>query len=256
MDSVPPHPGMQQQHAIEFFFIAKAAPIWGFHWLIEWSTSSFYIKSLNPGLESAKVSMHGPDPKHPGKQHLRFDLDKPELVDRATREGGVWSPDSDPLPYYFSGRQVSDDAAHIVRFSADWDTFIKGAPSNTGSKGPRQKSTFRALVPAPPKDCVSHVDIYLSFGDPYWPNEDAVREAQAGMGPITNAIGMNLTAVAAQRRIATEPDPWGDLRGTTPLDKCTRGMAGAVDETGLLWLSEKVMPITNFDGGTVPAREP
>ena len=36
---------MQQQHAIEFFFIEEATSLWGFHWLIEWLTSSFYISS-------------------------------------------------------------------------------------------------------------------------------------------------------------------------------------------------------------------
>jgi hypothetical protein len=125
---------MQQQHAIEFFFIEEATSLWGFHWLIEWSTSSFYIKCLHPGLQSAKVSLHGPDPKHPGKQHLRFDLDKRDLVDRATRAGGRWSSGSDPLPYYFTGRQVNDHAAHIVRFSAGWDTFIRGAPGPGNSR--------------------------------------------------------------------------------------------------------------------------
>ncbi len=123
---------MQQQHAIEFFFIEEATSLCGFHWLIEWSTSSFYIKCLHHGLQSAKVSLHGPDPEHSGRQHLRFDLDKPDLVERATRAGGRWSSGSDPLPYYFAGRQVNDHAAHIVRFSAEWDTFIKGAPGPGG----------------------------------------------------------------------------------------------------------------------------
>jgi hypothetical protein len=166
------------------------------------------------------------------------------------------SPDSDPLPYYFSGRQVSDHAAHIARFSAEWDTFVMGAPSNTGSRGPRQKSTFRALVRAPEKDHVRHVDIYLSFGDPYWPNEAAVRAAHAGMGLITNAIGMNLTAVITQRPVTAEPEPHGDVRGDTPLDQCVGGLAAAVDETGLLWFCEKLIPITAFDGATLPARQP
>jgi hypothetical protein len=133
---------MQQQHAIEFFFIEKATALWGFHWLIEWSTSSFYIKCLHPGFQSAKVSLHGPDPKHPGRQHLRFDLDKPEMVDRATRAGGCWSSGSDPLPYYFTGRQVSDHAAHIVRFSAEWDTFIKGAQDQAIREAPGRSRRF------------------------------------------------------------------------------------------------------------------
>jgi hypothetical protein len=133
---------MQQQHAIEFFFIDKATAQWGFHWLIEWLTTSFYIKCLHPGMQAAKVSLHGQDPKHPGKQHLRFDHDK-----KAKNAGVRWAGGADPLPYYFSGRQVNDHAAHIVRFSAEWNSFVKGAPGPGGSRGPRKKSTFRALVP-------------------------------------------------------------------------------------------------------------
>jgi hypothetical protein len=195
-------PGMQQQHAIEFFFLAEATSLWGYHWLIEWSTSSFYIKCLHPGLQMAKVSLHGPDPKHPGRQHLRFDQESDaKLVNKATKTGGRWSSSSDPLPYYFTGRQVNDQAAHIVRFSAEWETFIEGAPGPGGSKGPRQKSTFRALIPAPEKHHVAHVDVYLSVGDPYWPNEEGIRAADPGMGLITNSIGMNLTAASFHRPV-------------------------------------------------------
>jgi hypothetical protein len=244
------YPGMQQQRAIEFFFIEEATSLWGFHWLVEWSTSSFYVKCLHPGIQVAKVSLHGPDPKHPGKQHLRFDMDHADVVDKAEKAGGRWSSSSDPLPYFFGGRQVNDHAAHIVRISAEWDTFVKGAPGPGNSKGPKGKSTFRALVRAPEKGYVSHVDLYLSLKDPYWPDEESARALSAGMGPITNSIGMSLTAVSVQRRVTSEPDPWGDVRGDAPLDQCVRSVAAAVDETSLLWLCEKVVPIAEFGAST------
>jgi hypothetical protein len=100
---------------------------------------------------------------------------------------------------------------------------------------------------APEKDHVAHVDVYLSLGDPYWPDEAGVRAASAGMGPITNAIGMNLTAVSVHRPVTSQPDPYGDVRGNTPLDQCVRGMAAVVDEASLLWLCEKVVPVAEFD---------
>lgn len=93
------------------------------------------------------------------------------------------------------------------------------------------------------KTHVAHVDVYLSLGDPYWPNEASALAASAGMGPITNAIGMNLTAVSVKRPVTLEPDPYGDVRGDTPLDQCVRGVAAVVDETSLLWLCEKVVPV-------------
>jgi hypothetical protein len=120
---------MDGQHAIVFVFVNKETLICGYTWLIEWSTTSFYIKSQFPPLQSMKVSLHGPDPKHPGKQHLRFDFAGPDQIAKAVRAGGGWSIDgSDGPPFRFSGRFVNDYAAHIVRFSAEPDMFT-GVPS-------------------------------------------------------------------------------------------------------------------------------
>jgi hypothetical protein len=91
-----------------------------------------------PPMQSAKVSLHGPDPKHPGKQHLRFDLDHADVLEKATKAGSHWSSGSDRLPFYFGGRQVNDHAAHIVRFSAEWNTLIKGALAGQLEGSPRE----------------------------------------------------------------------------------------------------------------------
>ena len=235
---------MDGQHAIVFSIVNKETQICGYTWLIEWSTTSFYIKSQFPPLQSMKVSLHGPDPKHPGKQHLRFDFTSPDQVAIAVKAGGGWSLDlSDGPPFQFSGRQVNDHAAHIVRFSAESDMFTKGVPSAPPPK-PKQKATLHAGVPAPSPGKVAHVDLYLSLANPYWPNEQQARQQNAGMGPISSAANMNLTAVVTHRVVTSEPDPHGDVRGNTPLDQCTRGIGAAVDETGLLWLCEKMIPIT------------
>jgi hypothetical protein len=234
---------MDGQHAIVFSVVNKETQVCGYTWLIEWSTTSFYIKSQFPPLQSMKISLHGPDPKHPGKQHLRFDFTSPDQVQNAVTAGGGWSVDlSDRPPFNFSGRQVNGHAAHIVRFSSEWDMFTAGMPSAPAPKL-KQKATLHGLVPAPAEGKVTHVDLYLSLADPYWPNEQEPRERNAGMGPISNDANMNLTAT--HRAVASEPDPHGDVRGNTPLDQCTRGIGAAVDdETGLLWLCEKMIPIT------------
>ena len=59
-------------------FRRKQPPTYGYTWLIEWTTTSFYLKNLYMPLQSAKISIHGPDSNHVGKQHFRFDLTKPE----------------------------------------------------------------------------------------------------------------------------------------------------------------------------------
>lgn len=234
---------MDGQHAIVFSVVNKETQICSYTSLIEWSTTSFYIKSQFPPLQSMKVSLHGPDPKHPGKQHLRFDFTSPDQVSKAAKAGGGWSADlSDGPPFKFSGRQVNDQAAHIVRFSAASDMFTKGVPSAPPPKV-KQKATLHARVPAPSPGKVAHVDLYLSLADPYWPDEQLARERNAGMGPISNDANMNLTAVIAHRDVTSEPDPFGEVRGDTPLDQCTRGIGAAVDATGLLWLCEKMIPV-------------
>jgi hypothetical protein len=85
----------------------------------------------------------------------------------------------------------------------------------------------------------------------YWPDEQEARERNAGMGPIANAANMNLTAVVMHRDVDSEPDPFGDVRGDTPLDQCTRGLGAAVDATSLLWICEKMIPVAKL-GTTLP----
>jgi hypothetical protein len=243
---------MSQQHAIEFLAAENGTGIDGWHWLIEWSTTSFYIKSMNRALEQAKVSLHGPDPKHPGKQHLRYGLESDtKLIDKSKRAGGRWVTDVSQLPAHFPGRQVNDHAAHVVRYCVEREAFVGDAPAAGGSKWPKAKATFKAIVPVPKEGRVTHLDIYLSFGDPYWPDVAGVRAAQAGIGPITNAAGMHLTVVVADRSAAAEPNPCGDTRGDTPVDQCFRGLATAVDESGVLWLCDKLIPMKGSGTGSV-----
>jgi hypothetical protein len=59
-------------------------------------------------------------------------------------------------------------------------------------------------------------------------------------------------AVIRYRRQPSEPDPHGDVRGAAPLDQCTRGIGMAVDQTSLLWLCEKMIPVKML--GTTPRK--
>lgn len=85
-----PTNNMDGQHAIEFFTLDRASKIAGYAWLIEWSTTSFYIKSTYKPMQLMKVSLHGPDPKHVGKQHFRLDLDHDGPARKAAAAGGSW----------------------------------------------------------------------------------------------------------------------------------------------------------------------
>ncbi len=86
---------MDQHPRIEWFMATNdGTAIDGWHWFIEWTTTSFYIKSLNPAVQLMKVSMHGPDPPRPqhiGKAHFRFDRERTnqDRADRAAAAGGT-----------------------------------------------------------------------------------------------------------------------------------------------------------------------
>jgi hypothetical protein len=98
------------------------------------------------------------------------------------------------------------------------------------------------LLPIPAEGWVIHVDVFLSYdGGAYWPNEEAIRAQEAGLGFMTNSLDWTLSVVVNNRPADHEPDPCGDYRGNTPVDRCFRGYAATVDD-GLLWLCEKLIP--------------
>lgn len=247
-----PTSSMNGEHAIEFLAHDRASNIAGYTWLIEWSTTSFYIKSTYKPMQLMKVSLHGPDPKHVGKQHFRLDFDHADRAGKAAAAGGAWvTTDELPLPLYFAGRPVDKRTVHIVRFSVEGDMFLTGVPS-APLPSPKQKATLHARLPAPPQSAVTHVDLFLSTVRPYWPDETKVRSGDAGMGPLGNSAGMYLTAINYQRSLTDQPDPFGDVRAGAPLDQSVRGVASKLDPSGFLWVCEKMIPRSEFGASSPP----
>ncbi|WNG79968.1 hypothetical protein C6A86_017020 [Mycobacterium sp. ITM-2016-00316] len=245
------YPGMDQQTAIEWFMATNdGTAIDSWHWLIEFSTTSFYLKSMNRALQAMKVSIHGPDDRHPGMDHFRFDVIRTadmevdqRAVERSRRDGGRWLSDASLLPHHFTGQPINDHVKLITRFSTGADTFLPGAPAAGGSDWPKKKATMKGIAPVPTEGRVTQVDIYLSDnGQPYWPDEATVRETESGIGYIKNSLGWCLSAVVFNRPVDYLPEPCGDLRGDVPVNRCHRGLVAAIDENNLLWLCEKLTP--------------
>jgi len=239
------YPGKDEHRAVVLMLATEdGTGIDSWRWYFEWSTTSFYIKSMHHALQGSKVSIHGPDDRYPGGQHCRFDVIRtPELevdqksAERAARAGGRWLTDVGDLPLYFEGRQISDHVAHVVRFSWEHDVFIAGAEPAGPSAWPKEKATMRVMLPVPEEGRVRHVDVFLSrSGEPYWPS------GGLPLGFMKNDLGWCLSSVTFDWPTAYEPDPCGGLRGDTPVDQCARGIAQVVDDTGFLWLCEKLIP--------------
>lgn len=239
---------MDGQDSIVFCIIDKETGVCGYTWYIEAHRTSFYIKSTYKPMQMVKVSIHGPDtlPENVGKQHYRLGFTDPKQAEKAIRAGGGWGGFGQQLPLRFEGRPVNKRTVHLARFSAEWSMFRRGM-----QRGPdpdvKEKATLHAYVDAPSLGMVTHVDLYLSKVRPYWQNnrEKLIRSRNAGFGPLVNEAGMYLTAVISQKSANKEPDPFGDPSKGVPHEDCIRGIAEGVDETGLLWICEKMIPKTS-----------
>lgn len=239
-----------------FCVMDKETGVCGFTWFVEAHSTSFYIKSTMKAMQTVKISIHGPDPNHIAKQHFRLDFTSPKEAQKAINAGGGWFSDSG-LPLYFKGRPVNKRTVHLARFSAEWNMFGPGM-----QRGPippvMSKATLHGKVDAPREGKVTHVDLYVSRIRPFWLNskELEIRAAGAGMGPLVNDAGMFLTAIIFQNDVATaEPDPLGDVSEGLPADQLIRGVADAVDPTGLLWICEKMIPRSKLTAATPPPRK-
>ena len=230
--------------AIAFGIFDLENEVVGFSWLIEWTTTSFYIKFQQRSVQLAKVSLHGPDPNHLGKQHFRFDLTETKLVEKAQRAGSGWSTFGSGFPYYFTGRPINKRTVHAVRFSATADMFRPGVPIGPAPKM-FEKVDIHARVPAPQPSRVVHLDVFVSTVRPYEPRITSKRiVGQEGQRwYMKNQAGMYLTAVATDRLAIKHPDPIGDTRKGAPVSDCMRTVAVTVDETQLLWIAEKLVPL-------------
>lgn len=245
---------MDGQERIVFAIVNRDTGVAGCTWMIEAHRTSFYIKSTLKPMQMAKVSLHGPDPDHPGKEHFRFDFTDPKVSRKAANAGGGWQVFGTGLPLYFTGRPVNKRTVHLARFSAEGTMFRRGM-QRAPNPQPLEKATLNSVLKAPSVGDVIHVDLYLSRVRPYWQNREAkLRQLDAGMGPLINDAGQYLTAVVAHRYAGREPDPSGDPSAGVPAQDCTRGIAARVDKTGLLWICEKMIPNAGMSQVQPPPR--
>lgn len=247
---------MDGHKAIVFFVADEETGVCSFTWFIEAHGTSFYVKSTMRAMQMVKVSVHGPDPKHIGKQHFRLDFTRPKEALKAINAGAGWAAYGSPLPLVFKGRSVNKRTVHLARFSFEENMFRRGM-----QRGPDPpvvvKATLHARIAAPPRGKVAHVDLYLSRVRPFWCNTDEleIRAANAGMGPLINDAGMYLTGIVRRRDVATaEPDPFGDVSDGLPADQLIRGAGATVDKTGLLWICEKLISRARLSAVPPPSR--
>jgi hypothetical protein len=188
-----PTSSMNGEDAILFSVMDRAARIYSYSWLIEWTTSSLCIKPTYKPLQLMKVSIHGADPKHIDKQHFRLDFDHEQPATKAVNAGGAWTEDGAELPQYFDGQQVTKRAKHIVRLRSMPRCSLREFRPRLSRRSKRRRRFTPRYRHRHPKSYPS--GSVSQHCPPILAKEKKVKAHDAGMGPIANFAGLYLTAV-------------------------------------------------------------
>jgi len=171
-------------------------------WKIWWHKISFYVVPTYAPLSGVKVSLHGPDDRHP-QPGFRIDIDRNAMRQAKVAggiahgpKGGVW----------FSGREMVPGVRHVITLRWTTGLFKKGVPSGPSPDVPRVVDSS-LVVAAPVQGFASDVDVYVCQGRPWWREEAQARRDNACIGPLKNDGSEYLTAVSVRRRLAALPTP-------------------------------------------------
>lgn len=209
---------------------------WGLTWRIWSAGTSFYIKTREPGLAESKISLHGPDPRHP-RPGFKFGRDD------SVQPGGATSINTGPaLPWWFPGKPDVNELTHAIRICVAADTFADGLP-NGSDPGTSRSRAFAGLLPRPPAGSSALIDLYISPGPPDFPIRAKLDQLNALHGPIVNTTGQHLSAIT--RILPNERLGRAHLKEDVPVPKASadavRGVQAGIDDDGVLWLVERVL---------------
>lgn len=226
---------MSRKPSINVVTFNEETGVIGYAWRMWWQRSSFYLVPRYAPMSGAKVSLHGPEE---GNENGGFKLarDRAAMV-RAEAAGGSVRGQQEAL--WFSGRPTPiPGVTHAVTLRWTPGLFRRGSPNGPGWDELKSGS-LGLVVPAPAPGYAADVDIYVCTGQPWWPNEDQARRANAVLGPIGNAAGQFLTAVSVRRSVKDKPTPSAAI-GPSPLSRkdFLRAIGAAVDDEGVIWQVE------------------
>ena len=215
----------------KFLVGSRSTNRYSFTWRIGSRLTSFYIKPLHPALQEIKISLHGPDSRHP-RPGYKFELDE-KASERVQSAGGVLMKQvAFEDKQWFPGFAVRPGVDLVLRLRFPWD-FDKSAVSADPPPDPKA-SDHAVLMPTPVRGYAVDVDIYVCHKKPFWPNEEQARKDNAC--PIANTARQSLTAVTVHRLILAVSSPraavWvtrgAERRFEIPIDDATVGQAGSI----------------------------
>jgi hypothetical protein len=213
----------------------------GYAWRVWASRTSFYLKARYTPLSDWKISLHGPDVRHPGQDGFKLEVD-----DRATpaarAAGGGWLLTAEMKRRWFAGREVAPGVRHVLRLRSDFTLFQPGVPSGP-NPGEIATSAFGGVIRPPAPLCAADVDFYVSTGAPYWAGGARSKRENARLGPLVNESGQVLTAVSKQQLMLNHPTPSKLFDAPRPqgTGDTVRGIGMTIDEDDVLWVREMLL---------------
>jgi hypothetical protein len=204
-----------------------------------WGRTSFYLKPRSSLLGGWKISLHGPDPRHPVGPGYKLAMDGPPPPDDQ-----VWMEATDGfLPCWFPGELVRESAHRVARLRWTSELFSPDAPSGPNT-GPVRKGFSGALLEPPPPGFATDVDLVVAKHAPYYgENESDVFGKNAVLGPIRSQAGEYLTGLVIRRNLETTPTPDDLLKAPAPKSPAdtVRGVAAGQSQNGFIWVCEVPM---------------
>jgi hypothetical protein len=230
--------------ALKFLVGDRTGGHWSSVWRVGARSTSFYVKSLEPGLHELKVSLHGPDERHPSPGY-KIGLDKSTQVSGTPRRS--YGLDED---VWFPGRRINEAVDEVFRIRFPWDVF-EGEDAKRLPPAPPRPRDSAHVAPRPLLGFAVDVHFYLSRSGPYWPDPQRVAQAKAGLGPLRNTAGQVLTGVVQHTLVASEPSPVVSLARDTnalPMQSEARikSVAAVIDEHGAAWIEELWMKASDW----------
>lgn len=250
-----------------YFTVYRQSPImYGFTWKVFTDRTSFYLTSRH-ALKDWKFSLHGPDPEidavaqdpHHATKKFKWapvrNADPNDLGSIAFNEEEVIDG-----PIYFPGHDIGSGIKHVVRFRWPWWMFIPRGVSAAGAGAIKSRERKRlagaSVLPFPTFGEVTDLDLFIADGAPYWPNEEVIKERNAGLPPLQNSAGQWMTAVVTKNLWDDHPTPEGDsarrkIELPTSPTSHVRGLYQVGTPEGYLVVEETWIPQPSVDAAVV-----
>lgn len=212
-------------------------------WRITAKKTDFYLDALG-GANAFHLSVHGPNDRHPDGHRFHVTVDRKAAAAVEAR-GDFILYDLPRKGRPFDGQGLAPNVFRVARIRWRWDLqrprFRQAAafgplPSTLGTAA-------RLGVQLEPNEAID-LDLFVSYAEPHWPDEERSLRDNSRLGPLRNDAGMWLTATAYRRSQLEFPAP---EPATPPLPKAGEepvrllGGGPAEDETGdMYWFVESI----------------